>query len=40
VYHEFVRTGRLRDVLRVLLHNREDLITLARLHVHLSEDSE
>ena len=39
VYHEFVRTGRLRDVLRVLLHNREDLITLARLHVHLSEDS-
>lgn len=36
-YHEFVRTGRGEDMVRILRHNRDDLATLARLHVHLQE---
>ncbi|MBK8231414.1 MAG: ribonuclease H-like domain-containing protein [Candidatus Eisenbacteria bacterium] len=36
-YHAFVRTGAPGDLLRILLHNREDLVTLARLWLHLEE---
>lgn len=34
-YHAFVRTGEPGDLMRILLHNREDLVTLARLWAHL-----
>lgn len=37
-YHAFVRTGAEDDMVRILRHNRDDLVTLARLHVHLGED--
>ena len=35
-YHDYVRTGEEEDMVRILRHNRDDLVTLARLHVHLS----
>ena len=34
-YHAFMRTGEPGDIMRILLHNREDLVTLARLWAHL-----
>lgn len=34
-YHDYVRTGEEDDMVRILRHNRDDLVTLARLHVHL-----
>ncbi|MCA9757796.1 MAG: ribonuclease H-like domain-containing protein [Candidatus Eisenbacteria bacterium] len=34
-YHDYVRTGEEEDMVRILRHNRDDLVTLARLHVHL-----
>jgi uncharacterized protein YprB with RNaseH-like and TPR domain len=34
-YHEFVRTGRGEDLRRILIHNRDDLESLVRLHEHL-----
>lgn len=37
-YHAFVRTGRGDDMARILRHNRDDLLTLARLYVHLEVD--
>ncbi len=36
-YHDYVRTGEEEDMVRVLRHNREDLVTLARLDVHLRD---
>ena len=36
-YHDFVRTGRSDEMVRILRHNRDDLATLARLHVHLAD---
>ena len=36
-YHEYVRTGRLDDLLRILRHNRDDLESLVHLHRHLME---
>lgn len=36
-YHEYVRTGRVDDLLRILRHNRDDLQSLVRLHQHLME---
>ena len=35
-YHDYVRTGEEEEMVRILRHNRDDLVTLARLHVHLS----
>lgn len=36
-YHEYVRTGRADDLIRILRHNRDDLQSLVRLHRHLLE---
>jgi uncharacterized protein YprB with RNaseH-like and TPR domain len=36
-YHEYVRTGRADDLIRILRHNRDDLQSLIRLHRHLLE---
>ncbi len=36
-YHEYVRTGRADDLIRILRHNRDDLQSLIRLHQHLLE---
>lgn len=35
-YHDFVRTGRTDEMERILRHNRDDLLTLGRLHLHLA----
>jgi len=37
-YHDFVRTGETEDMARILLHNRDDLISLVRLLAHLEEE--
>jgi uncharacterized protein len=37
-YHAFVRTGDPTDMGRILLHNRDDLVSLARLLVHLKDE--
>ncbi len=37
-YHAFVRTGDPEAMQRILLHNRDDLVSLARLAVHLEEE--
>lgn len=39
-YHDFVRTRRSDEMIRILRHNRDDLATLARLHVHLRDPAE
>lgn len=36
-YHAFVRTGEPSTMARILAHNRDDLVTLARLWAHLEE---
>jgi uncharacterized protein YprB with RNaseH-like and TPR domain len=37
-YHAFVRTGDPELMGRILLHNRDDLVSLARLLVHLEDE--
>jgi uncharacterized protein YprB with RNaseH-like and TPR domain len=39
-YHAWVRTGDPRAMGRILLHNRNDLVSLARLLAHLEETNE
>jgi uncharacterized protein YprB with RNaseH-like and TPR domain len=39
-YHAYVRTGDPEDLGRILRHNRDDLVSLARLLVHLEESDE